>query len=62
MLSFFQLDDAQKSHQKLLKNKSSLENDIEIKRSTILIDKEECFEKRKDFQRACFDAKMLIEI
>lgn len=62
MLSLFQLDDAEKSHQKLLKNKSSLENDIEIKRNTMLIDKGECFEKRQDFQRACFDAKMLIEI
>ena len=62
MLSLFQLDDAETSHQKLLKNKSSLEDDIEIKRSTTLIDREECLEKRKDFQRACFNAKMLIEI
>ena len=60
LLFLFQLSDAENSYQKLLKNKTALEQDIEIKAISLLIDKEECLGNRKNFHRACFNAKMLL--
>ena len=48
LLFFFQLSMAEKSHQKLLNMKSALENDSEIKSSSIFIDREECLQKRQN--------------
>ena len=47
LLFLFQLSDAENSYQKLLKNKANLEQDIEIKAISLLIDKEECLANRQ---------------
>ena len=39
---------AEKSHQKLLNMKTALENDSEIKNSSIFIDREECLKNRQN--------------
>ena len=55
MLSLFQLVEAEKGKQTLLKNRSKLEHDTEIKAKSLFIDKEECMFMRKDLQLVRFD-------
>ena len=49
LVSLFQFKQAEECYQELLKNKSSLEHDIKIKRNSLFIDSQLCLESRKIF-------------
>ena len=46
------LKDAERLLEELLKNKADLENEISLKRRTIIIDKERCLAIRSEFPSA----------
>ena len=48
-VSLFQLEQAEESHQKLLKTKTDLEHDLEIKKNSLFIDSELCMGSRRWF-------------
>ena len=49
MVTLFQLKQAEECHQQLLKTKSQLEHDIEIKANSKFIDAEGCMQCRRLF-------------